>query len=158
DTEESPAIRKRIPKTLAFTGKQQAADALIQQLHHLDYHLDYAVLRALNRMRVNSPSLVIDPFSINTAMGKERDEYLRFRTIQSSLEANATNHPLVSLLIRAIDERLQHRLERIFRLVGLTYSPHDIYSIYYNCKIKPALRPAAIEFLDNLLDAQLKET
>src|SRR5439155_12246245 len=51
-----------------------------------------------------------------------------------------------------------NRRERIFRLVGLIYSPHDIYSVYYNYRIKPAPRPAAIEFLDNILDAPLKET
>ena len=57
----------------------------------------------------------------------------------------------------ALAERLEQRLERIFRLVALIYSPHDIYSVYYNCRIKPALRPSAIEFLDNLLEAPIKE-
>jgi len=74
------------------------------------------------------------------------------------LEADQVEHPVFSLLMQAIAERLQHRLERIFRLLGLIYSPNDIYSVYYDCQIKPSLRPAAIEFLDNLLDAQLKET
>jgi hypothetical protein len=78
--------------------------------------------------------------------------------VQAWLKANPHNHPVFSLLMRALDERLEHRLERIFRLVGLIYSPHDIYSVYYNCQIKPALRPAAIEFLDNLLDVELKRT
>jgi len=48
-------------------------------------------------------------------------------------------------------------LERIFRLVGLIYSPHDIHAVYYNYQAKPALRASAIEFLDNLLDAPLKQ-
>src|SRR5262249_35484736 len=34
------AVRKRIPKTLAFTGKQQAAEALMRHYHRLDYHVD----------------------------------------------------------------------------------------------------------------------
>jgi hypothetical protein len=59
-------------------------------------------------------------------------------------------------LDRAVRERLEARLERMFRLAGLIYSPHDIYSVYYNCRIKPALRPAAIEFLDNILEPPLK--
>jgi HEAT repeat protein len=63
-----------------------------------------------------------------------------------------------SLLIRALEERMEQRFERIFRLVGLIYSPHDIYSVYYNCRIKPAMRPAAIEFLDNLLDAEFAKS
>jgi hypothetical protein len=39
----------------------------------------------------------------------------------------------------------------------LIYSPHDIESVFYNCRFKPELRPSAIEFLDNLLEAPLKE-
>jgi hypothetical protein len=58
-----------------------------------------------------------------------------------------------------LDERIDQRLERIFLLIALIYSPRDIYSVYYNCRLKPALRPsAAVEFLDNLLDPPLKQT
>jgi len=63
-----------------------------------------------------------------------------------------------SLLTRALRERLDQRLERVFRLVALIYPPHDIYSVYYNCKVKPALRASAVEFLDNLLTADLQST
>jgi len=37
-------------------------------------------------------------------------------------------------------------------------SSTDIYSVYYNCKVKPALRASAVEFLDNLLTADLQST
>jgi len=155
---ENPAIRRRIPKALALTGKQTAADALIRRLHRLDFHLDYAVLKALNRLRMTSPDTVINPELVNVAINKEREEYNRLRSVEVWLKANPFNNPVYSLLVRAIHERLQHRVERIFRLIGLIYPPQDIYSVYYNCLLKPALRPAAIEFLDNLLDVGLKET
>jgi len=157
DPSENPGVRRRIPKTLALTGKQQAADALIQHLHRLDDHLDYAILKALNSMRVISSGIVINERLVRACISKEREEYDQLKAVQARLEANPLQHPIFSLLTRAITERLQHRLERIFRLLGLIYSPRDIYSIYYDCQMKPALRPAAIEFLDNLLDAQLKE-
>ena len=158
DPDENLAVRRRIPKTLALTGKQQAADALIQQLHRLDDHLDYAVLKSLNSMRVNSPGIVVNERLVRACISKEREEYDQLKAAQAYLEADQVEHPVFSLLMQAIAERLQRRLERIFRLVGLIYSPHDIYYVYYDCQIKPALRPAAIEFLDNLLDAELKET
>jgi len=158
DPDENPAVRRRIPKTLALTGKQEAADALIRQLHRLDDHLDYTVLKALNSMRVNSPDIVVNERLVRACISKEREEYDQLKAVQAYLQADQVEHPVFSLLMQAIAERLQHRLERIFRLVGLIYSPQDIYSVYYDCQIKPALRPAAIEFLDNLLDAQLKET
>jgi ATP/ADP translocase len=155
---EKPAIRRRIPKTLAISGKQSAADALIRHFHRLDFHLDYAVLKALNRLRTMSPDTVINQELVSAAIRREREEYDRLRAVETFLTANRLNDPLFSLLLRAIHERLQHRIERIFRLIGLIYSPRDVYSIYYNCLLKPAMRPAAIEFLDNLLDVELKET
>jgi len=158
DDAEDPVIRRRIPKALALSGKRSAAVALIERLHRLNFHLDYSVLKALNRLRTTSPDIIINEELVRAAINKERDEYDRLRTLQSWLQVNQLNQPVFSLLMRAINERLQHRVERIFRLVGLIYSPHDIYSVYYNCHIKPELRPAAIEFLDNLLDMELKKT
>jgi AAA family ATP:ADP antiporter len=152
------AIRKRIPKVMALSGRQTAADALVGHLHRLDYDLDYAVMRALNRIRVDSPAITIEVERVILAIRREREEFDRLRAVRSWLDVYRIDHVVLPLLLRALTERLEHRLERIFRLVGLIYSPHDIYSIYYNCKVKPALRPAAIEFLDNILDAELKRT
>ena len=73
------------------------------------------------------------------------------------MKLNTTGDPVSDLLMRAVAERMEQRLERIFRLVGLVYSQHDIHAVYYNCQVKPALRASAIEFLDNLLDASLKQ-
>ena len=109
-------------------------------------------------MRVNSRGIVVNERLVRACISKEREEYDQLKAAQAHLEADQVEHPVFSLLMQTIAERLQHRLERIFRIVGLIYSPHDIYYVYYDCQIKPALRPAAIEFLDNLLDAELKET
>ena len=154
---EEAIVRRRIPKTLALTGRQKAADALMQQLHCLGYDLDFAVIKALNRMRVNSPQIVFDAAPITDAIDYERQQYDWLRAIRISVESSPSGGQVQLLLLRALSERLEQRLERIFRLIGLIYSPHDIYSVYYNCRVKPALRPAAIEFLDNLLDSRLKE-
>jgi len=131
---------------------------LLENFHRRGYHLDFSLLKALNRLRVNFPELVMDASRVQAAIVRERQEYDQLRAIRSWLESSALESPLVDLLVRAMSERLEQRLERIFRLVGLIYSPDDIYSVYYNCRIKPVLRPSAIEFLDNLLDAQLKQT
>jgi hypothetical protein len=158
DAAERPEIRKRIPKTLALTGKQQAADALIKSLHRLDYYLDYAVLKALNRMRMNWREITVNRSFVDVAISKERGEYDQLAATLVWLESNRVSHEVFTLLVRALHERLDERLERILRLLGLVYSPDDIYAVSYNYRIKPALRPAAIEFLDNILDAPLKET
>jgi len=156
DPAEPFALRKRIPKTLALSGRQEAADALIHDLHRLDYHLDYAVLKALNRIRMNAPDIAIERSAVVTAIEKEREECDKLNAARVWLESHHAGDERFLLLARALREQAEQRLERILRLVGLIYSPHDIYSVYYNCRIKPALRPAAIEFLDNLLEPQLK--
>jgi ATP/ADP translocase len=150
-------VRRRIPKTLALTGSQAAADALIRQYHHLDYRLAYVVLRALNRMRFET-LVEIDRDLVDPAIRKELQLYEQSRAVRIWLQSHPIEDSVFPLLIRALDERVEQRLERIFLLIALIYSPRDIYSVYYNCRLKPALRPAAVEFLDNLLDPPLKHT
>src|SRR5262249_24190560 len=57
--EEKRAIRQQIPKTLALTMRQEAADALMESLSISDLELNHAVLRALNRMRTTTTAIVI---------------------------------------------------------------------------------------------------
>jgi ATP/ADP translocase len=156
DADEDPAVRKHIPRTLALTGKQEAADALMESLSISNYELNHLVLRALNRIRTTTQAIVIDKEPILSAIERERERYERLRSIHSWLIANRRDERVFSLLIRAVGERIEHRVERIFRFVALIYRPHDIYSIYYNWQSRPALRPAAIEFLDNIVDEPLK--
>jgi ATP:ADP antiporter, AAA family len=154
--EEVRAIRRQIPKTLALTMKQEAADALMESLSISDLELNHAVLRALNRMRTTTAAIVVDRELILDAIEKERQRYERLRGIHAWLNVNRESDRIFSLLIRAVGERIEQRLERIFRFVALIYPPHDIYSVYYSWQAKPALRPAAIEFLDNIVDEPIK--
>ncbi len=156
--DEPVSVRIRIPKALAFTGRQHAADALLGSLHRFDYHLDFALMKALNRMRQNWPAIAINEDRVSGAINKEHEDYARLRSMLVWLQLNAADDRASSLLTRALRERLDQRLERVFRLVALIYPPHDIYSVYYNCKVKPALRASAVEFLDNLLTADLQST
>jgi AAA family ATP:ADP antiporter len=62
------------------------------------------------------------------------------------------------LLVEALEQRLDHNLERIFRLLGLKYPPEDIENAYAGIKSnKPDVRINAVEFLDNLLEMNLKK-
>jgi len=56
-----------------------------------------------------------------------------------------------------LERRLDGNLERIFRLLGLKYPPDDILNIYQGLQSKkPDMRLNAVEFLDNLLETNLK--
>ena len=68
-----------------------------------------------------------------------------------------SSDPARKLLKRALAEKQDANLERIFRVLGLTYPPDDIYSAYLGVvSSHRALRASAVEFLDNLLSADLK--
>ena len=54
----------------------------------LDYHLDYAVLKALNRMRMNSPAIVVDPDSCG-GNHERAGEYDRLTARKHGLGASA---------------------------------------------------------------------
>jgi ATP/ADP translocase len=167
DTREPHAVRVRIPKVLAYTGRQDAADVMTSCLNKVETDLEYSVLKALNVMRARSSEIRIDSALIVSAINRERQAYDRLGASFNWLQRNPIGESqdgardvaaVFSLLMKAIQERLGQKVERIFRFLALMYPPDDIYSAYYACKAKPALRASALEFLDNILDSGLKET
>jgi HEAT repeat protein/MFS family permease len=154
------SLRIRLPKALANTGRQEAADVLLNALHRFEYEVDYRLMKAMNRIRTASAEIQFDPDKVRTALETEAAAYQRLWIILESLQSDPLQGPptdgAFSILMRAVHERLQHHVERMFRLLALIHQPHDIYSAYYTCLVKPAFRPNAIEFLDNLLDLKTK--
>jgi AAA family ATP:ADP antiporter len=61
-------------------------------------------------------------------------------------------------LIKLLEERLDRQLQRIFRLLGIKYPPNDIEPIFNSIRYgEEEQRIHAIEFLDNILNNQLKK-
>jgi hypothetical protein len=60
-------------------------------------------------------------------------------------------------VVRALHESMQQELERIFRLLGLLYPHLDVHSAYLGLQSKKVtVYDNALEFLDNVLKAQLR--
>jgi len=71
--------------------------------------------------------------------------------LQSDEMQRSENRAVLRLLRQALQERMDQKLERVFRLLGLRYPPADIYSAYSGLRSQRSdLRASAIEFLDNL--------
>jgi hypothetical protein len=87
----------------------------------------------------------------------ERAQFEKLRCVSAWFESAPLEDPVFPLLVRTIRERLEQRLERIFRLTALAYSPQDIYSAYYHCRVKSEMRHGALEFLDNILEGEFKK-
>jgi AAA family ATP:ADP antiporter len=122
-------------------------------------------MKALNRMRLQFPELIFQRQAVLDLIRQGRNEYRLLEAMSNWLRRNSLTaverdgaaSDVLRLLAKAIRERAFQKLEKIFRLLALTYPPHDIYSAYYTCMHKPANRASAVEFLDNLLDPDFKQ-
>lgn len=162
-------IRLRIPWVLSHIGTQKSVDTLIAHVHHSDLNLRYEIIRALNRLRLAKTSLRFDDRRIVMGILEESRNHLGMLTAldyQTGIEADGADSPDLRnaiarsrrQLIRVLEKRLDDNLERIFRLMGLRYPPQDIYRAYRHLRSKKMeLRADAVEFLDNLLEMNVKK-
>jgi AAA family ATP:ADP antiporter len=153
-------VRARIPKVLSFTGKQQISDLLLGSVHNLSPQIDMALLKALNRMRKQYPEIEFDTERVSLLIKQQFEIYQQWTatmlSISSSVPPVEGSTAIVRLLEKTLKEKLEECVEKTFRLLGLIYSPDDVYSTYFSLSSRPALRGSAVEFLDNLLDPELR--
>lgn len=160
--------RLNIPKTLAGIELQYSADMLMDNLDIPDRAIRNQLINALYLLRKRAPHLVYNDPVIMRLILKEANEY--FGTLvflYSQMQQNHVNdndprkqqlNDSRKRLIETLEARLDRKLERIFHLLGLKYPPADIESAYAGIRsTDKELRLNTIEFLDNLLDADLKK-
>ena len=167
DVHENKNIRLSIPKVLGLTGEQKAVDVLIQCLDQNDLLIRFQVLISLNRLRKNYPMLKFSELPIESKIFEETHNYMNTLTILYTQNNGIWNEQDNSservqsarfLLIKALEEKLDTNLERIFRLLGLKYHLRDMFNAYLGIVSKKQdLRANAVEFLDNVLDPGLKK-
>jgi AAA family ATP:ADP antiporter len=172
DPRSANSIRLAIPKVLALIGSQKSVDALIQNLKQDDLDLRYQTLKALNKLKVGFPELGFNENEIDTKILEETRKYYTILLIfveqqraEIIAEKDLTERENLnrvrearSLLIKALEEKLDGNLERIFRLLGLKYLQSDMFNTYQSIKSKkPDLQANAVEFLDNILDINMKK-
>jgi HEAT repeat protein len=157
DAGVDPRVRRNIPRVLADIAHQQSVHILTSALAAVPPEMKYHLVKALNKMRSKYPELSFDERMVDQALIAETRSY--YETIQIlHLYGRADDRDEgAKLLRRALTERLDQNLERIFRLLGLSYPPNDIYSAYLGIRSdRKELRDSAVEFLDNLLHGNLK--
>jgi hypothetical protein len=108
-------------------------------------------------MRIDAPGIEMDKGVILAAIDRECQAHDDLGEAHFWLCSSPPDGRVASLLVRAVAERIDQRVDRVFRLLSLIYSPQDIHSVYYTYRLRPELRPSAIEFLDNLLENGLKQ-
>ncbi|MBD3401852.1 hypothetical protein GF420_03075 [candidate division GN15 bacterium] len=151
------AVRRQIPRVLAGIPVQESVDILASTLDKVGARLKYYVVKGLNNLRVKNANLRFDVELVDQALLEETRSY--YEILQALYFHNgAPDDAGNRLLKRALQERLDANLERIFRILGLAYPPEDIYSAYLGIvSRKRTLRASAVEFLDNVLKGDLKK-
>lgn len=167
--EESIRVRSRIPKVLALIGSKAAVRELYGNLSHENLTLRYETIRGLNKLREHYPMSKLDSRLVEKRVLMEAEDYCSLNAVLFRLDRRANRlvpmrlrnrdegRPARFLIIKALHESLTVGMERIFRLLGLNYNPGDIYNAYLGITSqKQSLRADAVEFLDNVLDSNLK--
>jgi ATP/ADP translocase len=155
-------VRVRIPKALALWATQDAADFLVEGVHRFTPSINRSLLKALNTMRNQSAALTFDRERISSLIAAEFEKHQRLDAVRDAMEPANSRHTgtasneVLALLEKALLERHLESIEAVFRLLYLIYQPADIRSVYFSFNSRPSLRASAVEFLDNLLDPNLR--
>ena len=115
----------------------------------------HAVVRALNAIR-RTDGTVLDADLLDAVIEHEIEHYAALGQIERlhRRDGEASAFPLTPTQIRSLREET---LERIFRLLGMRYDQDDIYDAYLGItSADAALRDNAIEFVDNLVEYNIR--
>ena len=156
DRDEDPWVRRHIPATLARIQAQASMDALADALDEPDGFLRFKVIMAVERLRRDRPSLVCPSGPLETLIVLETARYYNYLTLRHdvvSRDATAAG----TLLLRALDDKLERTIDRVYRVLGLLYSIRDVaaarHAIAHGDR---RARAAALELLDNLFARSIR--
>ncbi|HSG68333.1 MAG TPA: hypothetical protein VK994_06490, partial [Bacteroidales bacterium] len=161
-------IVRAIPGVVERIGTQAGVDFLFELLDYDDIIVRSEAVRSLSAIKNQNPHLLFNKKQIiRNILDEARifQDTLTALYVQHDRISRPVNDPLDeeiihearTSLIRLLEKRLDENLDRIFKFLGLKYPPEEIDIIYKGIKSpKTELRVSAIEFLDNLLEINLK--
>ncbi|MCB0743176.1 MAG: hypothetical protein KDC67_04670, partial [Ignavibacteriae bacterium] len=171
DSQTDKQTKRNIIEIIGNIKNEECVNILFNALDKEDYWLQNDILKALNNLKQNNPHF---NFDWKKAVKKLYEEvkleleiisslYLETDIDKKEMQINATDkEKKINLarknLITLLEHRMDVGLERIFRLLGLKYPPEDMIEVLNSLKSsKEDLRVNAVDFLDNLLDINLKK-
>jgi AAA family ATP:ADP antiporter len=164
-------IIRHFPGVVEKIGTQKSVNFLFGLMDHGDPEVRNGALESLTRLKIQFPHLIFNKKQIINSI---LDEAKLFLETLSALYVQQTGISEVNTanvsdgeaevfearkkLILLLEHRLDDNLGRIFKLLELKYPPEEIETVYKNIRSdKSDLRVNAIEFLDNLLEINLKK-
>jgi AAA family ATP:ADP antiporter len=150
-------IRRNIPRVLRNINDQRSVDLLIRTLPVKDLGVRTAVLKALSKMREAFPNLNYETNNLIKQVHEEARSYFENHGALAAVRTANGSKPATTLLVRTLEDRLNATLDRLFRLIGLKYPPRQIYAAYLAVNRRNGEEfAAALDFLDNVLERELK--
>jgi AAA family ATP:ADP antiporter len=157
DPEEDIWVRRHVPSTLALIPSQRALDVLVAALEDPDGFVRFKAGAGIERLRSERPDLQLDTTVVERQITTETTRAFGALTLhhnlfaRGGLDANA-------LLSRALTEKHDRAISRIFRLLGLIYSANDVAAVHKALQGSDSrLRSGAMEYLDNLLKGDVRK-
>ena len=155
DVTVSPSRRRHLPAVLRRLGTPQATSILLSHFEEPDRLVRGAVFAALTRLRNAGVPFEIERSRLHEALLLELGYYYQVYVWRNDLVIES--HTQESLLDEALAVRLDERLNRIFFLLELMYSPQTIDTIRAVLQGNDhSQRANAIELLDNIIERDLK--
>ena len=149
-------VRRHVPATLAAIPCQPAMDALITALADADGFLRYKVIEAISALRRSHPALTLPPGVIEALVVAESARYYNYLTLRFNIVSRDSQFE-ASLLIAALDDKLDRTTDRVLRLLGLIYPWQDMAAARQALEgTDMRMRVRAVEYLDNLLAGPIR--
>jgi AAA family ATP:ADP antiporter len=153
DEAEDVDVRRRIPAVLARIPSQKSANLLLASLGQQDEVVRDRALAALEKLRREQPALAmprspVEEKALAEARHALRTLSLRFNLLRDDGEG--------SLLDRALEERRERSVDRVYRLLGLVYPWRDVAVARRGMEGDAHVHARAAEYLDNLLAGPLR--
>ncbi len=144
-------VRHAIPRALAEIPLQESVNALFRSRDASDLKLAYRILKASNRLRSSGARVTFPRRLVTEDIERDVGQYL-FASIHRGAVPAGHGPSSERLLGIALEERSQQAFNRVFRRMGLIYSPQNIAAAYEGVVSGSARsRANAIEYLENAL-------
>jgi HEAT repeat protein/CRP-like cAMP-binding protein len=157
DRDEQIWVRRHIPSVLALLPTQRSMNVLINALDDADGFLRYKVIVAIEKLRRNHPELTFAYPPVEALIQKESSRFYTYLTLRYTIVSH--DRAQQSLLVRALDEKVDRTLDRIYRLLGLIYPWKDVAAARQAIRHGDSRkRSAAVEYLDNLLSGTVRKS
>lgn len=168
----SENAKRFIPNILARFNNQESVNTLFTLLRNKDIIIRLEAARSLQEMKERNKSLKFSKKDVvrlilsecklyhNTLIAMELQKKITKKyklelVSDSEMEEFSARNSLIEIL----EKRLDHGLQQIFTLLELEYNSKDVIIAYNGIKSdKQEVRANAIEFLDTLLQPNLRHT